>query len=135
MAADAEAPPRLFVTDFDGTLTRHDFFHLVVEAFSPEHLGQFWDGYRAGRLTHFEALAGIFAGIRAGEEQMDQLIARAEPDPELAAWVARLRAAGWEVVVASAGCEWYIRRILQRAGWNCRCSPTRGRSPPAAGCT
>ncbi|WP_092194650.1 haloacid dehalogenase-like hydrolase [Desulfomicrobium norvegicum] len=39
-----------------------------------------------------------------------------QPDPELATAMARLRAAGWEVVVASAGCDWYIRRILAEAG-------------------
>lgn len=111
-----DAQPRLLVTDFDGTVTRRDFFHLVVEAFAPAHLEEHWEGYRTGRLTHFEALAGIFAGVVANEEQMEQLLTRAEPDPELAPWVARLHAAGWDVVVASAGCEWYIRRVLARAG-------------------
>ncbi|MFO0878895.1 MAG: HAD-IB family phosphatase [Gemmataceae bacterium] len=108
--------PRLFVTDFDGTLTRRDFFWLAVEAFAPAHLEHFWEGYRAGRLTHFEALAGIFAGLRASEEAMEQLLLRAEPDPHLATWIARLQQRGWEVVVASAGCAWYIERILRHSG-------------------
>lgn len=111
-----EARPHLFVTDFDGTLTRRDFFWLVVDAFAPAHLEHYWEGYRSGRLTHFEALAGIFAGLQASEEAMERLLERAEPDPELAQWVERLHAAGWDIVVASAGCEWYIRRILQRSG-------------------
>lgn len=106
----------LLVTDFDGTLTRRDFFHLVVDAFAPEALAQYWGGYRAGRYTHFEALAGIFASIRASEEEVLQVVRRAELEPELSQWLRRLHDAGWEVVVASAGCEWYIRRLLTWAG-------------------
>ncbi len=115
-ASPGESLPGLLVTDFDGTITRHDFFNLVVAEFAPAHLERYWDDYEAGRLTHFEALAGIFASIRGSEEQMRQLIRRAEPDPQLAEWVERLRQAGWQVVVASAGCAWYIEQILAQAG-------------------
>lgn len=112
MRAEGEAPRRLLVTDFDGTLTRRDFFWLAVEAFAPAHLEQYWREYREGRRTHFEALAGIFACLPVSEGQMLELLAGAEAEPELADWVGRLSGAGWDVVVASAGCEWYIRRIL-----------------------
>src|SRR5262249_18321548 len=108
--------PRLLVTDFDGTLTRRDFFWLIVEAFAPARLDDYWRDYRDGRITHFEALAGIFAGVGASESEMGRLLARAEPDPRLAHWVERLRHAGWDVVVASAGCAWYIERVLARCG-------------------
>src|SRR5262245_21481054 len=50
--AEGAMAGRLLVTDFDGTLTRRDFFQLVVEAFAPEHLEVYWRGYRDGRLTH-----------------------------------------------------------------------------------
>jgi 2-hydroxy-3-keto-5-methylthiopentenyl-1-phosphate phosphatase len=106
----------LLVTDFDGTLTRNDFFRLVVEEFAPAGLAACWEGYRAGRLTHFEALQGIFAGITAGEAEVLAALARAELEPDLAVWVAALDRAGWDVVVASAGCEWYIRHILAGSG-------------------
>lgn len=112
MSSEPAVAPRVFVTDFDGTLTRRDFFWLVVERFRPAHLERFWEGYRNGSLTHFEALAGIFANLPVSEADMDDLLACAEPDPDLASWVSRLHDAGWLVVVASAGCEWYIRRIL-----------------------
>lgn len=109
-------PRHLLVTDFDGTLTRRDFFWLIVEAFAPARLDEYWRDYRDGRISHFEALAGIFAGVRASEAEMARLLARADPDPELAHWVGRLQQAGWEVVVASAGCAWYIERVLARCG-------------------
>ena len=44
------------------------------------------------------------------------VVRRMELDPELPAAVAGLRSAGWRVVVTSAGCDWYIRRLLAAAG-------------------
>ena len=35
-----------------------------------------------------------------------------EIDPEIAEAVEELDRSGWSVVVASAGCDWYIRRLL-----------------------
>jgi 2,3-diketo-5-methylthio-1-phosphopentane phosphatase len=102
----------LFVTDFDGTLTRNDFYRIVVERFAPQGLAEHWHGYKSGRLTHFQALQAIFAAVRANEDDMQQAIACTHPEPELGRWVTALRVSGWEVVVASAGCEWYIRRVL-----------------------
>ena len=109
-------PRHLLVTDFDGTITRRDFFWLVVEAFAPAHLEEHWRKYTNKQITHFEALAGIFDRLTASEEAMSALLDRAEPEPELKAWLARLDRAGWDVVVVSAGCSWYIERILARAG-------------------
>jgi 2-hydroxy-3-keto-5-methylthiopentenyl-1-phosphate phosphatase len=39
-----------------------------------------------------------------------------ELDPDLAESVRILQDRGWEVVIASAGCDWYIQRLLKKAG-------------------
>jgi 2,3-diketo-5-methylthio-1-phosphopentane phosphatase len=104
------------VTDFDGTVTRNDFFRLVVEQLAPGGMDQFWQGYLDDRYTHFEALQGIFASIRVPEQRLLDLVAQVHAEPDMADRVERLRRAGWEVVVASAGCGWYIERTLARLG-------------------
>jgi len=109
-------PHRILVSDFDGTMTRHDFFDLARRDLPSAADHDFWQDYVDGKITHFEALAGIFAAIRTDGPTIDALIGRMELDPGLAGAVARLRAAGWEIVVASAGCRWYIRRLLDKAG-------------------
>lgn len=112
------APASVLVTDFDGTITLHDFYLLAVERFlTPADLAP-WQDYRAGRISHFEAIRRIFARIRAPEAQALQTVRDMRPDPRLAASVAALHAAGWRVVIASAGCEWYVRLILEGAGLN-----------------
>jgi 2,3-diketo-5-methylthio-1-phosphopentane phosphatase len=123
----------LFVTDFDGTLTTNDFYRVVVECFAPEGLAEHWAGYQSGRLTHFQALRLIFAAIRASEADMLAAVERTNPDPDLAVCVRALHAAGWDVVVASAGCEWYIGRVLARCGVNLPIYANPGTFSPEAG--
>lgn len=106
----------ILVTDFDGTLTRGDFYRLVVGELLPPGVPDYWTEYRAGRLSHFEALAGYFSHIRHTEAEVLAAIGRLGLDADLATDVAALESAGWRVVVASAGCAWYIRRLLDGAG-------------------
>src|SRR4051812_42355185 len=83
-------PRALLVTDFDGTLTRNDFYHIVVETFAPTGLAEHWQDYQTGRLTHFQALQAIFAAIRASEVDVLAALERTAPEPELGDWVAAL---------------------------------------------
>ena len=111
----APATRRILVSDFDGTMTRYDFYDLVRQRWPipPEH--DPWEQYVVGLLTHFEALAAIFARIRADEASLLALAERMELDAGLPQAVERLRRHGWEIVVASAGCAWYIDHLLRRA--------------------
>jgi 2,3-diketo-5-methylthio-1-phosphopentane phosphatase len=116
MSRNLEAPGGVLVSDFDGTMTRHDFYKLAVEQLVPEGTPDYWAEYRAGAITHFEALRRYFATIRVGEAEVLAVVDAMELDPGLPAAVRRLRDAGWRVVVTSAGCDWYIRRLLAAAG-------------------
>jgi 2-hydroxy-3-keto-5-methylthiopentenyl-1-phosphate phosphatase len=109
-------PTGVLVSDFDGTMTRHDFYKLVIESLLPPGTPDYWAEYRAGRMTHFEALRRYFAAIRAPEAEVLRVVEQMELDSELPAAVAALERAGWKVVVASAGSDWYIRRLLGAAG-------------------
>lgn len=107
---------RVLVSDFDGTMTRRDFFQLVVERLLPSHCPDYWGDYLAGRLTHFEALKAIFGSVIAGESALLELVDAMELEPDLKGEIEALQSEGWRVVVASAGCDWYIRRLLAGAG-------------------
>ena len=106
----------VLVTDFDGTVCRRDFYHLVIEHLQPAGTPDFWGQYLAGQVNHFDALRLTYAAGEGGEPALLGLLDQMEPDPDLGAEVAALQAAGWRIVVASAGCAWYIERLLERAG-------------------
>lgn len=110
-------PHAILITDFDGTLTQQDFYQLVVERLLPPDAPDYWADYRAGRITHFEALRSYFAAAApVGEARLSALLADMGLEPDLANQLAALRRQGWEVVVVSAGCSWYIDRLLTQAG-------------------
>ena len=109
-------PTSVLVSDFDGTMTRHDFYKLAIEKLVPRGTPDFWSEYRAGTITHFEALRRYFAAIRKSEAEVLAVVNGMELDPELPVAVASLRRADWSVVVTSAGCSWYIQRLLASAG-------------------
>jgi 2-hydroxy-3-keto-5-methylthiopentenyl-1-phosphate phosphatase len=111
-----EGPAGVLVSDFDGTMTRYDFYKLVVECLLPPETPDYWARYRAGSISHFEALRRYFASIRASEKEVLSVLKRMQLDPHLRAAVETLDRAGWKVVVASAGCAWYIRQLLHEAG-------------------
>src|SRR5437762_5924830 len=90
-------PGGVLVSDFDGTMTRHDFYKLAIESLIPPDTPDYWDKYRTGRITHFEVLRRYFATIRASEREVLALVDRMELGPELPAAVGTLRGAGWEV--------------------------------------
>jgi len=106
----------ILVSDFDGTMTERDFYGLVRARWWAKSQEDPWQDYLAGRLTHFEALNRFFARIDCGDDELARLITTMGLDPALGPAVARLQAAGWEVVIASAGCSWYIERHLATAG-------------------
>ncbi|GAB7081063.1 HAD-IB family phosphatase [Megalodesulfovibrio paquesii] len=106
----------VLVTDFDGTMTVNDFYKLVAARLLPPDALTPWEDYRAGHITHFTALQRIFARLDATDAQLEEIVRLMEPVQGLADAVGRLRTAGWEVIVASAGCDWYIRRILTALG-------------------
>ncbi len=124
----------LLVTDFDGTLTERDFYQLAVGRLAPPDLPDHWADYRAGRTTHFDALAAIFASIRAVDEQaLLELAHDMGLQPDLAEHVGRLRDGGWEVAVVSAGCGWYIERLLGSAGVDLEVHANPGEFVPGGG--
>jgi 2-hydroxy-3-keto-5-methylthiopentenyl-1-phosphate phosphatase len=108
-------------------MTRRDFYKLAREHLAPADLPDHWGAYRAGRMTHFEALRAIFESIRADEGRVLDVVSQMELEPGLAEAVSKLRSAGWELAVASAGCEWYIRRLLASEGIECAVHANPGR--------
>jgi 2-hydroxy-3-keto-5-methylthiopentenyl-1-phosphate phosphatase len=126
------ASMNILVSDFDGTITQFDFYDLVSREY-PEIGGNYWQQYEAGELSHFEALRRIFAGIRAPEAKILEIIRAMRIEPRLAEAVALLEAQGWQVIVASAGCAWYIQHLLADANVSLEVRANPGSYSPARG--
>lgn len=106
----------LLVSDFDGTVTEKDFFERALAHLHAEAMPDYWEDYLVGRRSHFEALRGIFSHLRGGEEQILAIARETRFDPTFRESIEKLRSAEWDVVIASAGCDWYIDRLLREHG-------------------
>jgi len=131
MASHSPNGRGVLVTDFDGTLTAVDFFELVRQRWplDPDP----WEDCLAGRLPHIIAIAQVFAAARGPESGLLDLIDNLGIDPAAGAAFRDLQAAGWRVVVASAGCDWYIRKVLERLGVEAEVYANPGRYDEARG--
>jgi 2,3-diketo-5-methylthio-1-phosphopentane phosphatase len=121
------------VSDFDGTITRNDFYTLIARKHMPRHAADYFELYRAGRLSHFDAMAAYFSHMPADEDSTNALLRDTEPDPSLAASAKRLADSSWELIVVSAGSSWYIDQILNAAGVRAIVHSNPGRVVPGQG--
>lgn len=123
----------ILISDFDGTLTRYDFFDLVRQRWPFPAQDDPWERYVAGEITHFQALAEIFARIRTSEADLLELANAMELDPSFASCARELQDRGWEIVIASAGCDWYIRFLLNKARVSVSVHANPGKFDPESG--
>ena len=127
------ASDKVLITDFDGTMTQHDFYSCVVQALlHPDDLEP-WNAYTRGDITHFEALRRIFERIRGDMLQMEQVLAAMEFDTMATSAVQRLQRDGWKVIVVSNGCNWYIERFFRRHGLHLELHTNPGEYTPERG--
>lgn len=123
---------RIFVSDYDGTMTDHDFY-IKAATLLPEGTPDFWQQHLDGEKTVFEVLQDLFASIRGTEDELMQVARSGELDPGFSTSLKQLEAKGWRVVVASIGCEWYISRILAEQGANIPIVANPGKFVPGQG--
>ncbi len=104
------------VSDFDGTFTRQEFYDLAMRHGLVDGLSDYWTAYAEHRISHFDAISGIFSQIRCTEARMREVIEEMEPDPRTPDALRALAAAGWDAVIVSNGCQWYIDIVKERLG-------------------
>lgn len=115
----------VLISDFDGTITGCDFFELV-RARWPQHPDP-WELALAKEIPMAEALRRIFAGAKGSAEEFLSLAQHSGISPDFGDAARKLVQRGWHLVVASAGCDFYIRHILNQAGISATVIAHRGR--------
>jgi len=93
----------------------------------------YWGECVAGRLSHVEALHGIFQHAPRDPAVIESLLPRTKLDPRTPDAVRQLRENGWEVIVVSAGSQWYIDRILAPVAGEVRIIANPGEFSPDSG--
>ncbi len=105
------AQEKILVSDFDGTMTSLDFYQVALE-YLPKTAASIWEAHKREEIGLFDALAGIFARLHCSEAQMEVLLKKVGLDVGIKKACNRLLDHGWRLVIASAGCAWYIEKLL-----------------------
>jgi 2-hydroxy-3-keto-5-methylthiopentenyl-1-phosphate phosphatase len=123
---------KILVSDFDGTMTGVDFFTVALKRLPAEAAG-FWTRYEKGELSHFNALAAIFALLKVDESEYSTMLDEMLLEEGIEDSVTKLSLAGWGVEIASAGCSCYIERLLGSRGLTIPLHANPGVFSPAQG--
>ncbi|MGD9696674.1 MAG: MtnX-like HAD-IB family phosphatase [Thermoleophilia bacterium] len=104
----------LIACDFDGTITRRDTLHLIVEEFGTRGLWQAVEPrLRSGEVTLEQAMQEEFASVRASSDEVRELVLReAGLRAGFREFVAWSRAAGHRLTVLSSGFRVVIDALL-----------------------
>lgn len=104
-----------FVSDFDGTISKKDFYHLVLEKYFAE--GQnLYKQWKSGEIKDIEFLRQVFTSIHQEESQIIEDIHSLEIDEHVPSFIRQVQAQGGDFYILSAGTDYYIHHILQQHG-------------------
>jgi len=106
----------IFISDFDGTLTNKDFYHIVMEEYLADRGEALYQSWRRNEIGVSEFLAGVFRGIDRDETEIDEAITKIAVDGYLKEFITRIQAAGGDFLILSAGTDYYIKRTLKNLG-------------------
>ncbi|MCE5285795.1 MAG: MtnX-like HAD-IB family phosphatase [Pelosinus sp.] len=102
----------IFVSDFDGTMTAKDFYHIIMDNYLGKWGRELYDSWKRGEMYDVEFLSAVFKAINRSQEEIDQDILRIEMDEDTADFIEQIKLAGGDFVILSAGAKYYIERCL-----------------------
>lgn len=108
--------PLIFFSDFDGTMSKKDFYLRYAEGHLSTLDAKLVAEYRAGKLTSYDYLNEMLRKIDAPEEEIRSHIDDLEMEEHIAETVQFIKDTGGDFTVISAGSTLYIRPVLDRLG-------------------
>ncbi len=104
-----------FVSDFDGTISKKDFYWLVIDTYYPEGK-PLYKKWKAGEMQDIDFLSQVFQSIEQHEEQIIQDILSLPIDEHVPSFIRTVQESGGDFYILSAGTDYYIYHILEHYG-------------------
>jgi 2,3-diketo-5-methylthio-1-phosphopentane phosphatase len=104
-----------FVSDFDGTISKQDFYIVMMDKYFPEGR-ELFKKWRAGELKDIDFLATVFKSINQEEEILIEDILAIPIDEYVPNFIKKVQKAGADFYILSAGTNYYIEHILKKYG-------------------
>ncbi|MDF2985007.1 MAG: 2,3-diketo-5-methylthio-phosphopentane phosphatase [Eubacterium sp.] len=107
-----------FVSDFDGTLTDRDFYHIVMDKYLKDWAWEYYEEWRKTRKINVEFLNKIFGAMNRSEEEIMEDILELPIDPYAIDFIKKVEGFGGDFYILSAGTSYYIKKLLAHLNIN-----------------
>ncbi|PYG90330.1 HAD superfamily phosphoserine phosphatase-like hydrolase/2,3-diketo-5-methylthio-1-phosphopentane phosphatase [Ruminiclostridium sufflavum DSM 19573] len=101
-----------FVSDFDGTLTDRDFYHIVMDKYLKEWAWDYYNEWKKTKRINVDFLNKIFGSMDRSEEEILEDILGLPLDPYAMDFIKRVEGCGGDFYILSAGTSYYIKKLL-----------------------
>lgn len=101
-----------FVSDFDGTLTDKDFYHIVMDKYLKDWAPGYYDEWIKTKRIDVEFLNKIFGAMDRNEEEILEDILALPLDPYAMDFIKQVERSGGDFFILSAGTSYYIVKLL-----------------------
>lgn len=105
----------VFVSDFDGTMTDKDFYHIVIDKYL-DWGRDYYEEWVKEKPIDLEFLNKIFSSIDKKEEDILSDIHGIPFDDSVIPFIKRVRESGGDFIILSAGTSYYIEKLLGHKG-------------------
>lgn len=104
------------VCDFDGTISTHDVTDDLLMRFAKPGWEALEDAWRAGQIGSRECMTGQIQFLDASKQELDKALDAMSIDPMFTRFAETASSMGIDLLVASDGLDYAIKRILGNHG-------------------
>jgi 2,3-diketo-5-methylthio-1-phosphopentane phosphatase len=102
-----------FVSDFDGTLTDRDFYHIVMDKYLKDWSWGYYDEWKKTKKINVDFLNKIFGEMDRTEEEILEDILELPLDSYAIDFIKKVENCGGDFFILSAGTSYYIKKLLE----------------------
>ncbi|OIU71857.1 MtnX-like HAD-IB family phosphatase [Rossellomorea aquimaris] len=104
-----------FVSDFDGTITKKDFYQIVIDKYFNEG-NNLYNKWKSEEVKDIDFLASVFSSINQEEDIILEDIKAIEIDEYVPAFIKNVQNNNGDFYILSAGTNYYIHHLLNHYG-------------------
>ena len=105
-----------FISDFDGTLTERDFYHILIDKYLGAEGRKFYMEWKKKEKINVPFLNRIFEWSGLTEEALKEEILKLPFDKDGKKLIDEVRSQGGDFYIVSAGTSYYIKIFLEYLG-------------------
>ncbi|TYQ15868.1 UNVERIFIED_CONTAM: HAD superfamily phosphoserine phosphatase-like hydrolase/2,3-diketo-5-methylthio-1-phosphopentane phosphatase [Acetivibrio alkalicellulosi] len=102
-----------FVSDFDGTFSLKDFYHIIIDKYLGDQGKNFYHNWKKTKKINVEFLNRIFSSIRLDEEELQQEIFKIPVDESAIKLIQEVKKRDGNFYILSAGTSYYIKVLFE----------------------